>query len=321
MTSPSANPTAYATEKGKVEDYFEFTKKLGKGAFSTVYEGIEKKSGNLYAIKCIHKEYIKQKLLLREIDIMTMIRHSNVLYCKAVYESDKIIYLILELVQGGELYDKIVEEGEYTEEETKFVINQILNAVEYLHQNGIAHRDLKPENILCCTQTRNQRVRKEIIKVADFGLSKMFSQEDLISQCGSPTYVAPEVLLSQTYDQSVDMWAIGVITFVMLTGCFPFYVEGQNYSALYKKIINVDYAFPDDPALTSDAKSFIQKLLVKDASRRYTPEQCRNHPWLKGTQEKQSQPALATKTPQPIINIPDKVTSNMAKSPAKQTTN
>jgi len=187
----------------------------------------------------------------------------------------------LELVRGGELYDKIVDDGEYTEDEAREIVFQILSAVEYLHQNQIAHRDLKPENILCGSEKAAPGFRREKIKVADFGLSKMFDREMLLSQCGSPTYVAPEVLLAIPYDKSVDMWAVGVITYVMLTGCFPFFEEGKNYKALYQKIINVDYSFPDDVDMSEEVKSFIKNLLVRDPTKRPTPEQCRNHPWLK----------------------------------------
>jgi len=213
---------------------------------------------------------------------MTKIRHDNILFCKDVVETEQYIYLVLELVKGGELYDKIVEEGEYTEEEAKEIVMQILSAVEYLHKNQIAHRDLKPENILCSTLAPTKSTfRKEFIKVADFGLSKMFDRELLLSQCGSPTYVAPEVLLATPYDQAVDMWAIGVITFVLLTGCFPFFEEGTNYKALYQKIIDVDYSFPDDPPLSPEAQSFISNLLVKDPTKRATPKACKEHPWLR----------------------------------------
>jgi len=272
------------TTGGKIEDDYIFGVQIGKGAFSVVYEARDKTTGEKFAIKCINKKYIKKKLLEREIEIMTKIRHENILFCKAVYESDQFIYLVLELVRGGELYDKIVEEGEYTEEESKLIVLQIVNAVEYLHANGIAHRDLKPENILCGTETDARGdFRREKIKVADFGLSKMFSREDLISQCGSPTYVAPEVLMAKPYDKAVDMWAVGVITYVMLTGCFPFFEESNNYSALYQKIMNVEYTFPQEPELSKDAKSFIENLLVKDATKRFTPDQCRQHAWLQET--------------------------------------
>lgn len=270
----------YTKSQGKVEDFYTMGEKLGKGAFSVVYEAVEKGSNERFAIKVINRKYIKQKLLDREIEIMTKIRHDNILYCKAVFETDQYIYLVLELVRGGELYDKIVDEGEYTEDEAKEIVNQVLSAVEYLHLHQIAHRDLKPENILCGTKGGIKGFRKEMIKVADFGLSKMFDRELLLSQCGSPTYVAPEVLLAIPYDQSVDMWAVGVITYVMLTGCFPFFEEGNNYKALYQKIINVEFSFPDEPILSDQVKDFISNLLNRDPTKRPSATQCKLHPWL-----------------------------------------
>jgi len=215
---------------------------------------------------------------------MMKTRHECILVCREVYETDAAIYLVLELVHGGELYDKIVEEGEFSEEEAKVILWQVLDAVEYLHAQGIAHRDLKPENILCMEKKGKKRgFRFERIKIADFGLSKMFLAEDLKSAVGSPTYVAPEVLSPEQkpYDKAVDMWSVGVITYVLLTGCFPFYNEEKDYAALYEKILKVEYVWPEKPKLSQDAKNFIQKLLVKDPEKRFTPAQCRQHPWPK----------------------------------------
>jgi len=292
MATVSSGPApSGSSHPRRIDEQYIVGPKIGKGAFSVVYEAIDKTSSIHYAIKRINRKHIKQKLLDREIEIMTKIRHDNILFCKDVVETEQYIYLVLELVKGGELYDKIVEEGEYTEEEAKEIVMQILSAVEYLHKNQIAHRDLKPENILCSTvvpsnSNSKSTFRKEFIKVADFGLSKMFDRELLLSQCGSPTYVAPEVLLATPYDQAVDMWAIGVITFVLLTGCFPFFEEGTNYKALYQKIIDVDYSFPDDPPLSPEAQSFISNLLVKDPTKRATPKGCKEHPWLRDVAQK-----------------------------------
>jgi len=289
LLSPSVDGT-YSKKQGRLEDEYKLGEKIGKGAFSVVYEAVERSTGERYAVKCISRKFIKQKLLEREIEIMTKIRHPNILYCKAVYETEQQIYLVLELVKGGELYDKIVDEGEYTENEAREIIFQVLSAVEYLHRNQIAHRDLKPENILCSSKSGAKKgFRHEMIKVADFGLSKMFDREMLLSQCGSPTYVAPEVLLAIPYDQSVDMWAVGVITYVMLTGCFPFFEEQNNYKALYQKIINIDYTFPDDPPMSPEVKDFINQLLVRDPAKRPTASICKKHVWLRPELEKELQ--------------------------------
>jgi serine/threonine protein kinase len=199
-------------------------------------------------------------------------------------------------VKGGELYDFIVEK-EFDENEARDVVLQLLSAIEYLHANGIAHRDLKPENILCADFTNSGR-RRLTVKVAGesfffsfssfllifsfFFFGVQISLDDLKSRCGSPTYIAPEVIESKTtYNEAVDMWALGVITFVLLTGCFPFFEESNDYVALYKKISSVDYSFPEEPEVSKQARDFIEHLLVKDVRTRFTPEQCRNHPWLK----------------------------------------
>jgi len=270
---------------GEIDQYYVLTDEIGRGTFSTVYLGVEKTTGTSYAIKCVTKSQIKEKLLEREIDIMTKLRHKNILFCKEVFEDSHFIYLVLELVKGGELYDKVAKEGEFSEGEAKEIVVQIVSAIEYLHLNGIAHRDLKPENILCLP-SENKSKRVDSIKVADFGLAKMFTLESLLSQCGSPTYVAPEVLMAEHYGEAVDMWALGVITYVLLTAQFPFWEEDTHFSALYEKIINVEYSFPENPRLSSEAKSFISHLLVKDIDKRYGPAQCRKHPWLKSVYQK-----------------------------------
>jgi len=270
--------------RGTIDSKYKMGEIIGKGAFSEVFEATDRKTSQKVAIKVVKKKHIKKKFLEREINIMMKIRHEGILLCHEVYETDSAIYLVLELVHGGELYDKIVEEGEYTEEEAKIILLQVLDAVEYLHSQGIAHRDLKPENILCLEKKLGKRgSRFERIKIADFGLSKMFTAEDLKSAVGSPTYVAPEVLSPEQkpYDKAVDMWSVGVIAYVILTGCFPFYNEDKDYAALYEKILKVEYVWPEKPKLSSDAKNFIQRLLVKESADRFTPAECRSHAWLK----------------------------------------
>jgi len=139
------------------------------------------------------------------------------------------------------------------------LLDKILDAVKYLHENGIAHRDLKPENLLCSGEDED-----EIVKIADFGLSKMFSAgEKLMTGCGTPGYVAPEVLLSETYDNKVDLWSIGVITYILLSGYSPFYAE--NETGLFEKIMHAEYDFDNEcwDEISKPAKSFIEALLKK----------------------------------------------------------
>lgn len=137
---------------------------------------------------------------------------------------------------GGELFEHIVTKGTYSERDAATIIRQILKAVVYMHSNGIAHRDLKPENLLIMGD------ENEIIKVSDFGLSKDFNMETLRTSCGTPDYVAPEVLLGMPYDNSVDIWSVGVIAYVLLCGFPPFY--GRDEQEVFSKILKAEYSFP-----------------------------------------------------------------------------
>eukprot|EP01130_Rhizamoeba_saxonica_P000005 TRINITY_DN0_c2_g1_i2.p1 TRINITY_DN0_c2_g1~~TRINITY_DN0_c2_g1_i2.p1 ORF type:complete len:266 (+),score=80.95 TRINITY_DN0_c2_g1_i2:428-1225(+) len=215
-------------------------------------------------------------LLKREIEIMKKVDHPHVLKLHEIYEDKEKVYIVMELVPGSELFDRIVDKGYYSERNAINIVKQILSAVCYLHEVGIAHRDLKPENLLCSGTDED-----EIVKIADFGLSKIFSgDEELMTSCGTPGYVAPEVLMCESYDKSVDMWGIGIITYILLAGYPPFYAE--NDTALFEKIMNAEYDFDDEcwDDVTDEAKDFIEHLLVKEPSERFTAEESLEHPWL-----------------------------------------
>eukprot|EP01091_Cochliopodium_minus_P007030 TRINITY_DN16972_c1_g1_i1.p1 TRINITY_DN16972_c1_g1~~TRINITY_DN16972_c1_g1_i1.p1 ORF type:complete len:392 (+),score=138.66 TRINITY_DN16972_c1_g1_i1:35-1210(+) len=263
-----------------IHDFYTFGKEIGRGGFSVVIEGLKKGGDEKYAIKCIKKSSIEGddiKLLTREIQIMKNVRHDNILKLFEVFEDEEQFFLVMELVPGKELFDKIVERGQYSERDASNIARQIISAVEYLHEKGIAHRDLKPENLLSSGSEE-----AELIKIADFGFSKDFNEDKLQTSCGSPGYVAPEVLTSESYDKSVDMWSIGVIIYILLCGYPPFYAD--NAPALFKKIMDVKYDF-DDPSwdeVSEDAKDLIRHLLVKNPDERYTAQQCKEHPWILG---------------------------------------
>ena len=184
----------------------------------------------------------------------------------------------MELVTGGELFDRIVEKGSYSERDAAYVIMKITSAVKYLHDRGIVHRDLKPENLLYATESLESE-----IKLADFGLSTLVSEEDMLrTACGTPGYVAPEVLKNKGYTKAVDMWSIGVIMYILLCGFPPFYEE--NTAQLFEQIMAGRYDFPDPywTNISPSAKELIQKLLVVDAEGRYTADQVLAHPWITG---------------------------------------
>jgi tRNA A-37 threonylcarbamoyl transferase component Bud32 len=273
----SLAPTSASAEAKpeKLEDKYEIGKELGRGGFSIVKKGKNKKSGEEVAIKCINKKNLKKdelQLLTREINIMQKLRHKSIIQLIDIFETANELFLVLELVSGGELFDQIVERGSYSESDAANLIRQVLEGIDYMHRHGVVHRDLKPENLLCASAN--------IIKIADFGLSKDVESGNLQTSCGTPSYVAPEVLLGGQYDNEVDIWSIGVITYVLLCGFTPFY--GDNQRQLFERILHAKFDFPspewDDVSAT--AKDFVSKLLVVNPADRLSAEQALAHPWI-----------------------------------------
>jgi len=192
-----------------------------------------------------------------------------------MYETPEKLYLIMELVTGGELFDKIVEKGSYSEKEASTTVKKILKAVEYLHNSGIAHRDLKPENLLLRSENDTE------VMLSDFGLSKIIGEETMMqTACGTPYYVAPEVLSATGYGPEVDVWSVGVITYLLLCGFPPFY--GESLPEVFEQIMKAEYDFPEPywNEISIEAKDFISKLLVVDPSKRYSAKQALKHPWI-----------------------------------------
>ncbi|KAM3832506.1 calcium/calmodulin-dependent protein kinase type 1D isoform 2-T2 [Vipera latastei] len=259
---------------------FEFKETLGTGAFSEVVLAENRSSGKLFAVKCIPKKALKGKesSIENEIAVLRKIKHENIVALEDIYESSSHLYLVMQLVSGGELFDRIVEKGFYTEKDASTLIRQVLDAVYYLHQMGIVHRDLKPENLLYYSQDEDSK-----IMISDFGLSKMEGKGDVMSTaCGTPGYVAPEVLAQKPYSKAVDCWSIGVIAYILLCGYPPFYDE--NDSKLFEQILKAEYEF-DSPYwddISESAKDFIRNLMEKDPNKRYTCEQAARHPWIAG---------------------------------------
>eukprot|EP01133_Synstelium_polycarpum_P014986 gene14986-17722_t len=272
----SADDMEVEVASSQLRENYLLGNEIGRGAFSIVREATHRSSGERVAIKSIKTRFIKNKLLMREIEIMKKVGdHPNILKLYEVYETKRHLHLVLELVTGGELFDKIVHRGEYSEQDASKIMRQIVSAVGHLHANGIAHRDLKPQNLLCAG------LEGDDIRVADFGLSKIFGDGDRLETCcGSPEYVAPEVLECKPYDKACDLWSVGVITYVLLTGCFPFW--DKNNAVLYEKIRNVDYGWPAGLEVSDEAKDLVSHLIEKNPERRYTYEQCLAHPWVTG---------------------------------------
>jgi len=264
-------------EKKTIKEEYDFGDELGRGGFSVVVRATKKDTKEVYAVKIIEKNQSEEELQLlqREIDILKKLHHQNIISLKDVFDEKDKIYLVMELVQGGELFDQIVTRGTYSESDAANIVRQILDAVSYMHDNGIAHRDLKPENLLCSGDEYNT------IKVTDFGLSKDFSTASLRTSCGTPDYVAPEVLKGQPYDNTVDIWSIGVITYILLCGFPPFY--GNTDQQIFEKILRVEYDFPspDWDHISVEAKEFIKCILVPEPSKRPSALEALEKDWIR----------------------------------------
>jgi serine/threonine protein kinase len=264
---------------GKKIGKYELGKTLGTGNFSKVKLGIDTETGESWAIKIIDKEQLAkehmEEQLKREIAVMKLLKHENIVQLKEVMQTANHIYLVLELVTGGELFDKIVSAKKFDENTARKYFHQLVLGIHYCHQQGIAHRDLKPENLLLDGN--------DVLKISDFGLSNLqrggaTGQGTLLQTvCGTPNYVAPEVLKEKGYNGIMaDVWSCGVVLFVMLAGYLPF--DDQNMNALFNKIERGEYRMARH--FSDSAKDLISHMLTVDPTARYTVEQIIAHPWF-----------------------------------------
>jgi len=281
-----------------ITDDFDVGQTLGTGHFSKVKLGTNKKTGEKVAIKIINKPTgSKIAMLKAEVDILMKCDHPNIVKMYKCYETDKIHYLVLELLTGGELFDTIIAKGHYSEADARQVTITLLDGIRYLHTQNVAHRDLKPENILLKDKTN-----AAAIKITDFGLSKIFADDAageviMKTACGTPGYVAPEVLGHDAYSSQVDLWSIGVIVYILLCGFPPFY--GDNDAQMFKRIKAGQYKFlaPYWDPISADAKDFVRNLLVVDPKKRMTAAEALNHKWLGRTAAVSTKNLFASLTP------------------------
>eukprot|EP01061_Rhynchopus_euleeides_P024816 TRINITY_DN399_c0_g1_i1.p1 TRINITY_DN399_c0_g1~~TRINITY_DN399_c0_g1_i1.p1 ORF type:complete len:444 (+),score=188.05 TRINITY_DN399_c0_g1_i1:379-1710(+) len=258
---------------------YELGKTLGTGTFSKVKYGTDTETGAAFAIKIIDKAQLAQEhmeeQLKREIAVMKLLKHDNIVQLKEVLQTQKHIYLILELITGGELFDRIVAAKKFDEPTARRYFQQLIMGIYYCHQQGIAHRDLKPENLLLDGNDN--------LKISDFGLSNLQRGGAggggtlLQTVCGTPNYVAPEVLKEKGYNGiTADIWSCGVILFVMLAGYLPF--DNPNMNALFNKIERGDFRHARH--FTEPVKDIINRMLVIDPEKRATLDDLIAHPWF-----------------------------------------
>mmetsp|Transcript_20441 Transcript_20441/g.60337 ORF Transcript_20441/g.60337 Transcript_20441/m.60337 type:complete len:320 (-) Transcript_20441:423-1382(-) len=270
----------FGGKAGLSKDY-ELGKHLGSGNFAEVKQATRKSDGAQVAVKIIDKAKVgeMQDAVDSEIEIMRSMDHPNVIKLYAIYDEKKKMNLVMELVTGKELFDRIVDRGSYTEADAAKCVAQLCTALAYLHAKGIVHRDLKPENLLYADPSPEAQ-----IKLADFGLAKLVGGAVVMqTACGTPGYVAPEILANKGYGLEVDMWSVGVILYILLCGFPPFYEE--ELPALFKQIMSGKYDFPSPwwDNISSDAKDLVSKLLVVDPKQRLSAAEVLQHPWITST--------------------------------------
>ncbi|PNF41023.1 hypothetical protein B7P43_G08824 [Cryptotermes secundus] len=273
----------------EVRSKYVITRELGAGACGKVYLVFEKKSCDRYAMKVVQKKCFdsadrqnrcNSDKTMNEVNILKALKHPCIIRVEHIVDTPDAIYIVLELMEGGELFDRIQDRRQLKESEAKLIFYQIAQAVKYLHDNKITHRDLKPENILLSSEKR-----ETLIKVSDFGLSKFVNSQSIMKTfCGTPLYVAPEVLETKgmgSYTAQVDIWSLGIILFICLSGYPPFSAEYQSLP-LNEQIMRGAYSFQRRywRGVSPDAIDLIRKMLTVDPKNRVTVDEVLCHRWL-----------------------------------------
>jgi calcium/calmodulin-dependent protein kinase I len=262
------------TQEAIIKDYAIETTILGQGRFAKVYKCRSREDGTEYACKVILKEKCledDEDQIKSEINIMKKVKHPNCIAFQEMYESTEKLYIVMELLTGGELFDRIVSKGHFSETDAAHCFHQIILAVQYLHNIGIVHRDIKPENILYVNPAPDSP-----IKLVDFGLGKIVDIhghgdhiKHMKTVCGSPSYLAPEIIQRKGYGEECDIWSSGVILYIILSGHPPF-DQSASIPALFNSILNARYSFPMEQweGVSEDAKDLVKKMLIVDTDAR-----------------------------------------------------
>ncbi|XP_075072765.1 calcium/calmodulin-dependent protein kinase type II subunit gamma isoform X19 [Mixophyes fleayi] len=261
-------------------DEYQLYEELGKGAFSVVRRCVKKSSNQEYAAKIINTKKLSARdhqKLEREARICRLLKHPNIVRLHDSISEEGFHYLVFDLVTGGELFEDIVAREYYSEADASHCIHQILESVNHIHQHDIVHRDLKPENLLLASKCKGAAV-----KLADFGLAieVQGDQQAWFGFAGTPGYLSPEVLRKDPYGKPVDIWACGVILYILLVGYPPFWDEDQH--KLYQQIKAGAYDFPSPEwdTVTPEAKNLINQMLTINPAKRITADQALKHPWV-----------------------------------------
>lgn len=283
--------TLVTKNTGKITDSYELdAKSIGKGTYGDVSKAKHKLTGNYRAVKKIPRSKIKNwDRFLTEVKILQQLDHPHVIKLYEYFEEKNDVYLVTELCQGGELFDRIIEKEYFDEEQAAHVFRQVLMALNYCHTENIVHRDLKPENFLFMSKENEND-----LKIIDFGLSKILHAgklQRMKTRAGTPYYISPEVLAGN-YDVSCDMWSAGCILYILLCGYPPFYGDDNNEILASVQTGEYDFDGEEWDEVSNEAKDLIKKLICKP-ERRLSAQEALNHKWVKNlTKHKQDKSVI-----------------------------
>eukprot|EP00252_Welwitschia_mirabilis_P001502 TRINITY_DN11361_c0_g3_i2.p1 TRINITY_DN11361_c0_g3~~TRINITY_DN11361_c0_g3_i2.p1 ORF type:complete len:535 (-),score=109.49 TRINITY_DN11361_c0_g3_i2:146-1750(-) len=273
------------SEGDDITKQYELGRELGRGEFGVTYLCSNRETNEVFACKSISKKKLRTPIdvedVRREVQIMKLLpEHPNIVRLKSTFEDESAVHLVMELCEGGELFDRIVARGHYTERAAAVVARTIVEVVQLCHKHGVMHRDLKPENFLFANKKENSA-----LKAIDFGLSITFKTGEKFSEIvGSPYYMAPEVL-RRNYGPEVDVWSAGVILYILLCGVPPFWAETEQGVAQAILQSRIDFKREPWPRISEQAKSLVKQMLDPDPQRRPTAQQVLEHPWLQNAKK------------------------------------
>jgi calcium/calmodulin-dependent protein kinase I len=264
---------------------------LKSGSFATVCRGTHRSSGKKVAIKCVLRKDLPptdDAAIYDEVAILASLSHPHIVPLIDFFEEKDCYFLVMELMSGGDLFDRIGKKKSYHEADARDLVIKMLKAMSYCHNHKIAHCDMKPKNLLLMSEDNDS-----FIKLADFGFAARCNEpKSLTKQCGTPFFVSPEILMRQPYDEQSDMWSVGCIVFLLLSGNLPF--MGRSQKELFRKIVSGKYEFDEADwcDVSNDAKDLVEKLLVLDPDMRLNAAEALKHDWLKMSNDQLKKNAL-----------------------------
>lgn len=267
-------------ETSSFDDIYDIKEELGKGAFSIVKRCVNKKTGAAYAAKIINKRRLTAREVLKlekEERICRALKHANIVQLHDSLFNEQFHFLVFDLVTGGELFDEVVAREYYSEHDASLCMQQVLDSVCYCHKQNVLHRDLKPENLLLADKAKDA-----VVKLADFGLAVELNttEPSWYGFAGTPGYLSPEVLKREPYYKPVDIWACGVILYILLVGYPPFWDEDQKRLYAQIKAARYDFPSPEWDTVTSEAKDLIREMLNPNPRTRITAAEALRNPWI-----------------------------------------